>query len=132
MAIKASVLKRIETVAKAAVHQKTPDLIWIRWNDVQQQWMVQEQFFIGNYQTKDRVFFYEDFKEYIVPAEYDGTVLINMMDCPEPVDLFSLKAGDVRKEYGIGSHPFSIGYAMDQDEEEQRKHKFNITVFKRV
>lgn len=132
MAIKASVLKRIETVEKATSHQKTPDMIWIDWDESCDKWRVCERYFSKNYQEKGRVFHFDNFKDYIIPAEFEGTILINMMECPEPVDIFSMNAKETRKEFDIGNNPFSIEYALEQDEEEQRKHKFNITVLKRV
>ena len=132
MAIKASVIKRIEKAEKFSVSSKKSDMIWIDWDESCNKWRVWERYFSEGYREKSKVFHFNNFKDYVIPAEFEGTILINMMECPEPVDLFKLDTKETRKELDIGKNPFSIEYALDQDEEEQRMHKFNITIIDRV
>lgn len=132
MAIKASVIKRIEKAEKFSVSSKKPDMIWIDWDESCDKWRVWERYLSAGYQEKSKVFHFDNFKDYVIPAEFEGTILINMMECPEPVDLFKLNVKETREELDIGKNPFSIEYALEQDEEDQRNHLFNITIIKRV
>ena len=132
MAIKASVIKRIEKAEKFSVSSKKPDMIWIDWDESCNKWRVWERYFSEGYREKSKVYHYDNFKEYLIPAEFDGTILINMMECPEPVGLFKLDVKETREELDIEKNPFSIEYALEQDEEDQRNHLFNITIIKRV
>lgn len=126
MGTKLNIKKRIEQAEKTLVSRKVPDMIWIDYDESTQKWRINERYFSENYQEKDKLLFLDHYKDYVIPTDFDGTILIDMMDCPEPFGLFSVNGSEIRKELKIGKMPFTIEHAL-ASENGSLEHEFNIT-----
>lgn len=131
MAIKPNLIKRIEAAEKKIVQETTPDLIMISYNWEREKFEVAEQFLLksGN-GSKSKIHYCEHYKEYVIPADFEGTVLLNLLDCPEEFqkDLFAVPAGELKKELNATGCGISLEYAAEL--QNKQESKFNITIIK--
>lgn len=110
-----------------------PDLIMISYDWGKEKWSAKESFFKKNGKGaisgggKCVEYLLNHYKEYIIPAEFEGTVLLDLLDCPEEFvsDLYSFSVHDLKKD--LDAKGKSLAFELADDELEN-KNKFNVTV----
>ena len=128
MAISARLIKRIEAAEKKAVMTKVPDLIWLRYDWEKGKFAAIEQYFSDPGKgSKNRVQHFDHYKDYIIPADFEGTVLLDLLDCPEEFqsNLHSIPAGDLKRDLNAKGCGISVEHAGAISDKES---KFDITI----
>lgn len=128
MAISAGLIKRIEAAEKKAVLKKIPDLVWLRYSWEKRKFAAVEQYFSNPGKgSKNRVQYFDHYRDYIIPADFEGTVILDLMDCPEEFqsDMYSISAGDLKRDLKANGCGISMEYAGAISDKES---KFDITI----
>lgn len=128
--MKLNILKRIEALEKKARKSETPDLIMIFYEPKDEKWTIREDYCKhdnkGNIVAggHSKTIMVDHYKDYIIPAGFEGTLLLSLMECPNGGDLFIIKAKEIKQELKVKGCGLSLEYAGKEGHE----GIFNVTV----
>lgn len=124
--IKINILNRIKAIEDYVKIKNIPDLIMIFYNWNKKSWCINEKYF--NFNVKEEKKYKKHYKEYAIPCDYAGTILLDLYDCPEDMQcgLFSFNVFDIKKKCHIkNNETFKIENIIKEGKKEAR---MNITI----
>lgn len=75
--IKANIIKRIQEIEKQVLNIAIPDMIMIYYDWQSKDWVIDEK--INGVKPKH----YKHYKEYVFHPKFNGTAILDLIDCPE-------------------------------------------------
>lgn len=129
---KTMLLKRLEVAEQTVKKADSIELIEIHYNWVAKKWeIVEMRFKKGKY--KHKRYLLNHYKEYIIPFEYNGRVLLDLIDCPETFqgDVYSIDINAIRKEEKAFNMGISLEYLSTNEGKFPPTSDFDIKFYER-
>ena len=123
--IKVDIIKRIKALEKQILNSEVPEFIMIYYDWQSKDWVADEKVRPGD----RNLLHFGHYKDYIVHPKFEGTLIMDLLDCPEEmqIDLFMIDFADFRKEHHLKSFGISME-AIKNEKDGLLEQSFAVTV----
>lgn len=104
--IKAEIIKRIKALEKQIEEVELPDYIMVYYDWGSKDWIVDEK------NNDSELKHFNHYKDYVIPSRYEGTVLLDLLDCPNDYigkNLYCISM----KEFRENTDSFNCGISLE-------------------
>lgn len=118
-------LTRLKRVEDCILPKKSPDLIWITFDNVNNVYRVEEDYYYEDRENKRKTIYFEHYKDYVFRSNYKCMVFLDLINAEEGC-AFLFKCSDIRKK---AKFPPNMAFSLDYDKGDSNVVKIE-SVFK--